>query len=95
MQFLPFECDEYPTVTLCNDEKSILVLHGREYFIFDIYKHYIEWNVERLIWIAFYKNDKNDKCLIKQLSKDLIIYILQLLGRVRNVNDTMNRFVKI
>ena len=81
IQFLPFKCGSYPAVTLCNNGKSVLVLQGREHFIFDIIKHYIEWNAARLIWIAFYKNNKNDKCFIKQLPKDLIIYILNLLGR--------------
>ena len=69
-------------MTLCNNGQSVLVLQERQHFIFDIIKHYIEWNVARLIWIAFYKNSKNNKCLIKQLPKDLVIYILLFLGRV-------------
>ena len=77
---MPFECGNYPAVTLCNNERSLLVLQGKKYFIFDIYNHYINWNVARIIWIGFVKNDTNNKCLIKQLPKDLIKYILELLG---------------
>ena len=48
-------------------------------------------HMERVIWIGFYKNDNNEKCLIKILPKDLIIYILYLLGK----QLMTNHYIKI
>ena len=39
----------------------------------------IEWNIERIIWIAFYQNKDNKKCLIQLLPKDIVKKILALL----------------
>ena len=39
----------------------------------------LHWLTIRLIWIAFLKNDDNDKCLIKFLPKDVVKYIINLL----------------
>ena len=39
----------------------------------------LEWKRIRLIWIAFLKNDDNDKCLIKLLPKDVLKCIVNLL----------------
>lgn len=38
----------------------------------------LAWSVERILWIAFYQNRNNKKCLLKVLSKDIIATILQL-----------------
>ena len=35
-----------------------------------------EWEKERLIWIAFDKNSKNDKCLFPLLPKDIVLAII-------------------
>ena len=43
-------------------------------------KKYFQWEKERIIWIAFYNNDDNEKCLIKWLPKDIVFYMLQFLG---------------
>ena len=59
---------------------NLIVMHKTNYMHFKIYTHYITWSSERIIWIAFYKNDKNDKCLIKQLPKDVIHFIIGFLG---------------
>ena len=61
------------------------VNHGFGYFtcinnIRNIETRYILWKQERLVWIAFDKNIKNSKCLIVKLPKDLIKYILTLVG---------------
>ena len=37
------------------------------------------WNIERLIWIGFIKNDENDICLFNTLGKDVIKCIIQFL----------------
>ena len=65
----------------CNGDYKLLVLYQKNYFHLNIYTNYIESKIERIIWIGFYKNNENDKCLIKTLPKDLIIHILYLLGK--------------
>ena len=40
---------------------------------------HILWQQERIIWIAFHKNEKNIKCLVPQLPKDVVKQILKLL----------------
>ena len=40
---------------------------------------HILWKQERIIWIAFYKNEKNIKCLVSQLPKDIVKKILNFL----------------
>ena len=83
---MPFECANFPAVTSLNNGASIIVLQGNKHFLFDIYKHYVEWDVARIIWIAFYKNVKNDKCFINTLPKDLVKYIFTLLGGIYDSN---------
>ena len=39
----------------------------------------INWDIERIIWIAFYKNEKNKKCVIQLLPKDVVKSILALI----------------
>ena len=34
------------------------------------------WEMERLLWIAHYKNSNNDQCYMYQMSKDIIKYII-------------------
>ena len=65
----------------CNGHDKLLILHEKNYFHLNIYINYIESKIERIIWIGFYKNNENNKCLIKLLPKDLIIEILYLLGK--------------
>ena len=65
----------------CNGDKKLLISHEKNYFHLNIYTDYIESKIERIIWIGFYKNKENNKCLIKTLPKDLIIYMLFLLGK--------------
>ena len=73
----------YPAFMMmkCNGDDKLVILQNTNYFGFNIYVNYIESKIERIIWIGFYKNAENNKCLIKTLPKDLIIYILDLLGR--------------
>ena len=65
----------------CNGDEKLVILYEKNYFHLNIYINYIESKIERIIWIGFYKNTENNKCLIKTLPKDLIIYILYLLGK--------------
>ena len=64
-----------------NGDEKLLILHDTNYFHINIYIHYLEARIERIIWIGFHKNKANNKCLIKTLPKDLIVYILYLLGK--------------
>ena len=77
VKILPFCCKLYQAVKKVNNDQSILIVHNKNY-ILNIYSHYVESKIERTIWIAFYKNDKNEKCLIKNLPKDLVVYTLPL-----------------
>ena len=97
---MPFDCDDNPATVARNMKdkscQSIIVLQGLEHFVFDVYINYIEWDIARIIWIAFYKNDKNEKCLISQLPKDLVKFVLGLLGRVVSRSNTNDRaYIKI
>ena len=75
-----------------SNDQSILIILGKNYCIMNIYAHYVESKIERIIWIAFYKNGKNEKCLIKNLPKALVVYILKLLGK----NEEMKHpYIKI
>lgn len=78
---LPFDCREYAAVLKYNKDKSVLIAQVHNYCRLNIYAHYMLPGIERIIWIAFYKNHKNNKCLIKNLPKDLIHCILHLLGK--------------
>ena len=78
---MPFDCSEYPSVIKCRNDESIIICYKKNYCLFNIYSHYITYNIERIIWIGFYKNKQNSKCLINKLAKDLIIYILYFLGK--------------
>ena len=47
--------------------------------------YYIPWNLERHIWIAFLKNQDNNKCFIQTLPKDVVYHILLFL-RIKKLN---------
>ena len=40
---------------------------------------FLSWDIERMIWIGYYKNIDNDKCLITKLPKDVIVYLLEFI----------------
>ena len=65
----------------CNNGQSFLVVQEHNYCKFTIYRHYLKPTIERQIWIGFYKNDDNNKCFIKKLPKDVIIYIFSFVGK--------------
>ena len=54
-----------------------MVLQEHNYCLLDLLD---KWNIERLIWIAFYKNDKNNQCIIDKLPKDVVLFILTFLS---------------
>lgn len=63
-------------------KRSIIVMHDNDYESFDLFSYcgFIEWNIVRLIWIAFLKNDDNDKCMIRLLPKDIVNHVIKFLG---------------
>ena len=61
--------------------QRLLIVKDNSYFCLNIYMHYMEGKIERIIWIGFYKNKDNDKCLIQTLPKDLVVHILHFLGK--------------
>ena len=80
---MPFVCQYEPAVRKCHgdDHEKLLIVYYQSYFSLNIYVHYVQARIERIIWIGFYKNKDNDKCLIQTLPKDLILHILYLLGK--------------
>ena len=54
-------------------------MQNNSYYSFSIFSR-IEWNIERLIWIAFYKNTRNNKCKIQILPKDIVKEIIKMIG---------------
>ena len=73
--------------------QSMIVLQYQQQFIFDIYADSIEWNIERIIWIAFHKNVNNKHCLFAKLPKDLVRKIIRLIGT--GMIDESRSFIKI
>ena len=64
----------------------MIVMNERNYYQFTIFVHYIEWDQERIIWIAFLKNENNKQCLIDTLPKDIVNHILRFVGSRRMPN---------
>ena len=63
------------------DHANIVVMQSTKYCSFELIKNGIPWKIERIIWIAFYKNNTNRKCLLKLLPKDIVKVIVDLLSK--------------
>ena len=35
-----------------------------------------EWNMERLLWIGFYKNNNNEYCFVRKFPKVIVYHVL-------------------
>ena len=61
------------------DMKQDLIDYVAKHCVFDT----IEWKLERIIWIGYYKNDQNNhdnhQCLLAKLPKDVVLYMLMFL----------------
>ena len=81
-QAIDFDADMYPTTMLVQDNKHVpnglFIAQMKQYTYFSLTARN-DWNVVRLIWIAYYKNELNDKCHFDQLPKDIVICIVNLL----------------
>ena len=93
-QVLPIKCVAKPATIICNNtnkyyETNVIVLSVHKYFSFNILLHCVKWDIIRIIWIGFYKNDNNDKCLLNLLPKDVIKHIVKFVGITkRNTENT-------
>ena len=52
--------------------------------------HSIRWSDERIIWIGFYNNKNNNKCLIQLLPKDIVLLVLRFL-KVESQSSLQNK----
>ena len=60
---------------------GIIMLQSSNCGYFKVFTNTLQWKIERLIWIGFYNNNKNDTCFINKLPKDIIIhYIFKFIG---------------
>ena len=79
---MPFSCSEYPATCVMQDNVDgvkIAVMQDKKYFSFQLFRG-LSWRIERMLWIGFYKNETNEKCLIKLLPKDIVKVIVGMLN---------------
>ena len=41
----------------------------------------IDWTIERIVWIAFFKNENNAKCILAKIPKDVVNLVLSFIKR--------------
>ena len=70
---MPFKCDRYPAVVALRNK--CLVMQDNKYWYFNFYCQ-LAWEMERQLWIAFHKNDQNDKCYLNLVSRDVLMKII-------------------
>lgn len=75
---LPFSFNQSPISMLFDNEKKMIVAQKNKFYQFGLYS--TPWSHERLIWIAFYKNKDNEKCIFNKLYKDLVRHIGEFLS---------------
>ena len=63
-----------------NNSCGIVVMQHKKCSNINILINCIDWKIARIIWIGFYKNDRNEKCFISHLGKDIVLFILRYLG---------------
>ena len=91
----PFETEkEFEKITL-KDLLSFMKRHSdlRASKYYALHGH-IKWQIERIIWIGFLKNENNDECLIPQLPKSVVQAITQFVGKYVTVKDCFKQGVK-
>ena len=90
---MPFDCGSVPV--LFETLHGLIVIQGLNCGHFKIKFDVLQWKIARLIWIAFYKNTKNDKCVIDRLPKDVINFILTFVGRNYRAVEDKTAFDKV
>ena len=89
---MPFECQDGPATNIHQSsygKYQIIVVYEHNYFGLDVFVNYLEWDIVRVLWIGFYKNDKNDDCLIHSLPKDIVKHIFTFLGVLKENVDNL------
>lgn len=79
---------EVPATVIINVENTkkwngyhyMLIMQCNKHFLMPIYTNYIDWDIARLIWIAFYKNSENKNCFIHSLPKDIVFLVFDFVG---------------
>ena len=79
---MPHWAVEYPTTLLINKNNintaRLFVGEDEDYINFGLlFKS--DWEIVRLLWIGYLKNDENELCQIGRLSKDVILLIINFL----------------
>ena len=88
---MPVSCQYYPAITI--HLGHIHIIQKFAHFLIDLnvllndfgkyidINDYLFWKQERIIWIGFEKNSKNNKCIFgrKEFSKDVVNHILSFL----------------
>ena len=70
-------------------------MDAEKYYSISIQLYRLDWQIIRLIWIAFYKNQSNNDCLIDTLPKDVINYIIQFIGILATTSDSKQFVLKL
>ena len=65
---------------------GLFICHANQFKYLKLIKSE-DWQRIRLIWIAYNKNNNNNKCYFAQLPKDIIYYIIYLLQKSFNDNS--------
>ena len=68
-------------------------MQDNNYCTFKIYTHYLTWDIARILWIGFYQNSENKDCFIYTLPKDLVKFILSMIGSAHNITESNCIFV--
>ena len=55
-----------------------LIVQGTNYFTFklNLLVDMFDWKLERLLWIAYLKNQDNTRCLLAQVAKVVVQHII-------------------
>ena len=59
---------------------DIFVMYEKKHCWLKIY-HSPKWEVERIMWIGWKKNNENKQCFVDNLSKDVIRHIFKFLSQ--------------
>ena len=81
-----------PATCLCNGGTRVIVMQQRVCYYFDISDCILDWKMERLIWIGYYKgiyNGKKNRCLFSKLPKAIVTHVIKFIAFVKM--DEKNR----
>ena len=66
-----------------DNKQNCIVIQKHSYFTFNLNSimnlHQFPWKLERLVWIAYEKNENNENCLLATVAKDVILHIISFL----------------